>query len=416
MASVEGLAAKDTPDVVVVETTGVESGGGAVGRLEDGRTVFVRGALPGERVAADVLEQRPRYAVAAVRDVLTASPDRVTPPCRSVAAGCGGCDLQHAALRAQHSMKVAVVSDALRRIGKVTAIPPIRVVEMADLAFRTTVRAVARSDGSLGFRHARSHDWVAAPQCLVAHPIAARILGGARFPGASEVTIRIGARTGEALAVVDPAVGDVLLPPEIDPTTITVVGTADAASAFLHEEAAGRRWRISGRSFFQSRPDGAEALVTQVREALRELAGTPRRLVDLCAGVGLFAATVDAREVVAVEANRAAAADARHNLADLRERVKVIATSIERWRPSPADAVIADPPRSGLRRVGVERIVATGAAVVVLVSCDAGSFGRDAGLLTAAGYRLDRVTLVDMFPHTHHVEVVAGFVADQRST
>jgi len=78
--------------------------------------------------------------------------------------------------------------------------------------------------------------------------------------------------------------------------------------------------------------------------------------------------------------------------------------------------VVADPPRSGLRRHGVERVVATGAGVVVLVSCDSGSFGRDAGLLVDAGFRLERVVLVDLFPHSHHVEVVSAFLGPQRST
>jgi len=87
----------------------------------------------------------------------------------------------------------------------------------------------------------------------------------------------------------------------------------------------------------------------------------------------------------------------------------VVRSAIERWRPSPADVVVADPPRTGLRRDGVKRVGATGAEVVVLVSCDAGSLGRDAGLLAEAGYRLDRVTLVDLFPHSHHVEVVSRF-------
>lgn len=295
-------------------------------------------------------------------------------------------------------MKAQVLADALARIAKLDETPPIRVVDLPTTEYRTTVRAAVDPDGRLGFRHARSHEVVAAAGCLVAHPTIADLLATERFPGAEEVTIRVGARTGELLVVAHQ--GD----------------ATDSAAAPLHEEVAGRRWRISAESFFQGRVDGAEALVAEVRAAVQELAGTPDTLVDLCSGVGLFAGTVEAARVVAVEANHAAIADARHNLAELGDRARLVALPVERWRPSPADVVIADPPRRGLRRVGVERVAATGAGVVVLVSCDSGSFGRDVGLLVAAGYTLERVVLIDMFPHTHHVEVVSAFVRSQLTT
>lgn len=401
---------------VVLDTAGAEAEGGSVGRLPDGRVVFVRGALPDERVSATVVDQRGRFAFAEATEVIVTSPSRVEPVCPSVAEGCGGCDLQHASVELQRSMKLQVLNDAIRRIGRIPEPPEIEVVELPVSGFRTTVRAAVDDGGRLGYRHGRSHELVAAPACLIAHPLAAELLAGARFPGADEVTIRVGERTGEVLVVVDPGVGRVVLPPGWSDDDIGLVGAADASSSFIHEVVADRRWRISGASFFQSRRDGAEALVAAVRSAVEDLAGRPRRLVDLYAGVGLFAATVGADNVVAVEASRASISDARHNLADLGDRARCLAVPVERWRPSPADVVVADPPRAGLRRHGVERVVATGAGVVVLVSCDSGSFGRDAGLLVDAGFRLERVVLVDMFPHSHHVEVVSAFLGPQRST
>ena len=92
------------------------------------------------------------------------------------------------------------------------------------------------------------------------------------------------------------------------------------------------------------------------------------------------------------------------------EVVRTVRSTIERWTPEPADVVVADPPRAGLAAAGVEQVVATGAATVVLVSCDAASLGRDAGLLVAAGYRLERSRVLDLFPQTSHVEVVSRFV------
>ena len=131
-------------------------------------------------------------------------------------------------------------------------------------------------------------------------------------------------------------------------------------------------------------------------------------MVDLYGGVGLFAACLGAgMHVSLVESSRSSVADARHNLSDL--DAKVIRVPAGRWRPDPADIVVADPPRAGLGADVVRRIAATNAARVVLVGCDAAGFGRDAGLLRDAGYELRSTTLVDLFPHTPHVELVGRF-------
>jgi 23S rRNA (uracil1939-C5)-methyltransferase len=192
-----------------------------------------------------------------------------------------------------------------------------------------------------------------------------------------------------------------------------LVGAADldrGHRAWIHDVVVGRRWRISARSFFQSRPDGAEGLVDAVVAGIAPT--EPRRVADLYAGVGLFAgalhdrlATAPARTEV-VEANRGAVADARVNLADL-QGVRVVAVDVRRWRPSAVDAVVADPSRHGLGADAVRRIAATGAVTLALVSCDPAALGRDAGLLAAAGYDLRALRMIDLFPHTPHVEVVS---------
>jgi tRNA/tmRNA/rRNA uracil-C5-methylase (TrmA/RlmC/RlmD family) len=132
------------------------------------------------------------------------------------------------------------------------------------------------------------------------------------------------------------------------------------------------------------------------------------RLVDLYGGVGLFAATVGrGANVELVEASASSAADARVNLRD--RGARVVRSDVARWRARPADVVVADPPRAGLGPDGVRAVRATRAPRLVLVSCDAGALGRDAGLLAGAGYRLVASTVVDAFPHTPHVEVVSRF-------
>lgn len=391
-----------------VFTTGVAVGGAAIARDDEGRVVFVEGALVGERVVAEVFESKRSFRRARVVELVEPSAGRIEPRCAEVANGCGGCDMPHAGRAAQHDMKAAMVEDSLRRLGRLVDLPEVvHGPDLADQGFRTTVRA-AVVGGRAALRRRRSHDLVAVSSCRVAHPAVEELLVAGRFGDAGEVTLRVGARTGERLVVTD---GD----PDsaVVPADVVVVGP-DADAAY-HEEVRGHRFRISPRSFFQTRADGADALVDEVSAAVDATLGAgphhDRVLVDLCCGVGLFGATVGARfgRVVAVESNRSAIADAGVNLAHLGDRVTTVASTFERWEPVPADVVVADPSRAGLAGTGVDRVVATGAATVVLVSCDAGSLGRDAGLLTAAGYTLERVTLVDLFPDTAHVEVVSRF-------
>jgi tRNA/tmRNA/rRNA uracil-C5-methylase (TrmA/RlmC/RlmD family) len=199
------------------------------------------------------------------------------------------------------------------------------------------------------------------------------------------------------------------------PEGVQVVGADELAGghrAWFHEVVSDRKWRISAESFFQGRPDGAEALVETVVAALGEAVVPGAAVVDLYSGVGLFAGVLGQRtggRVVAVESNRSAVADARINLADLGS-ARIVRSDVRRWGPSAADIVVADPSRHGLGAEVVPRIGATGARALVLVSCDPGALGRDAGLLAGAGWQLGSVRLVDLFPHTAHIEVVTGWI------
>jgi 23S rRNA (uracil1939-C5)-methyltransferase len=312
-----------------------------------------------------------------------------------VGAGCGGCTWQHLAPDGQVAAKVAVVTEALARTGGlpdavVTAGPG-----LPPWAFRTTLRLGVRG-GRAGFRRHASHELVPVDHCLVAHPRLDDLLRAGRFPGATEVTARCSAATGARLVLVDPpsAVPDV--PADV----------ATHPDAHLVEEVAGVRFRISARSFFQTRPDGAAALVAAVgRSTEGAVAGGV--LADLYAGVGLFGATVGAAasRVMAVEVAPSSVADARVNL----PHAVVVARSVEEWRAEPADSVVADPPRAGLGREAARVVAATGAGRLGLVSCDPVSLARDAALLRAHGFRHVWSEVVDLFPHTPHVEVVTRF-------
>jgi 23S rRNA (uracil1939-C5)-methyltransferase len=309
-----------------------------------------------------------------------------------------------------------MVLDALRRAGGIEPPTPGPGASLPSTGWRTTVRAAVDDDGRAAFREHRSHDTVSlAGGCLVAHPLVDEVLRAGHFPSpVREVIIRVGAATGERLVVARPAAAGAQVPPDT-----LLVGTDELAAgrrAWIHEMVAGRRWRISAESFFQGRPDGAEALVTAVGAAVGDALVPGGRLVDLYGGVGLFAGALGAGgdgRVVVVETNRSALADARVNLADLPD-ARIVGADVRRWRPSAADVVVADPSRQGLGEPAVGRIDATGATVLALVSCDVAALGRDAGLLAAGGWHLESLTLVDLFPHTPHVEVVTGWKRGER--
>jgi 23S rRNA (uracil1939-C5)-methyltransferase len=402
-----------------VRITAVAAGGAGIAREPSGRVLFVEGALPGELVVAELTAERRDHARAVAVEVVEPAPGRVTPPCPWVAAGCGGCGWQHVSPAVQRELKSQVVADALRRLSGVTDPAAGSGPVLATAGYRTTLRGVADEEGRFALRAHRSHDLVAVPTCLVAHPLVAEVLAEGRFPPAAGVTVRVGARTGERLVVVDgPGTGPQGGADEarvVVPEGVRVVAGAELAAgrrAWLHEEVAGVRLRVSARSFFQAGPEAAEALVAAVADAAGPL-GPDDRVADLYGGVGLFAATVGrGARTVLVEASAAATADARINLRGTDRPARVVRSDVARWRPRRMDLVIADPPRVGLGRGGARTVAGTHARRVMLVSCDAGSLGRDVALLRAAGYRWVSSTLVDAFPHTPHVEVVTRLDRD----
>ena len=400
-------------DGVEIDVVSVAAGGDGIGRLADGRVVFCEGALPGERVMARISEHRRDFARAQLAEVLQPSAWRVEPPCPHVRRGCGGCTWQHVAPEAQARLKVGIVADALRRLAH---LPDVEVRPAAATlpvpGYRTSLLLAVGPDGRPAYRRRHGHDLVTVDSCLVAHPRLAELVAGGRFPGARQVGLRVGARTGDRLASPDRAAERAVVP---EGTTVDRHGA-------IHEQVGGRRWRISARSFFQPGPEAAEALVDAVAAAA---GGDGRRgchLVDLYAGVGLLGGCLadrwGAASLTAVESHPAASADAARNLADLDAAVCVgeVAEVCGRGLPvggggRPPDLVVADPARSGLGRSAAASVAGLGAPVVVLVSCDPASLARDAGLLAGAGYRLERVEVVDLFPATFHTEAVARFVA-----
>lgn len=410
---------------------GVAAGGDGLARLPDGRVLFVEGAMPGETVEVAVVDSRRDHAKGRVVEVVAASPSRITPVCPHVGEGCGGCGWAHVDPGAQIDMAHGVVTDALRRIGHLGQTPPFLPPRRVDSAgYRTTVTMGVTADGHLAYHRRHAADVVPVGDCRVAHPLVSDLIDAVTAPGWGTVTLRVGLAGGRRLVVVDPAparagrggrgvrvsgagrggrasgagrggrVGA--------PADAVVVRPGDGGA--IDEEVGGRWWRISARSFFQAGPQGAELLVEAVDAAVGSALGAGDHLVDAYSGVGLLGGVLAARRrarLTAIESDRSAVFDARHNLADL--DATVVAGEVGAWAPEAADVVVADPARPGLGRPGVGVLAGTGAQRLVLVSCDPASLGRDTVLLGDAGYRLATVQIVGLFPDTVHIETVSCF-------
>ncbi len=378
-------------------------GGAALARDVNGRVVFVSGAIAGETVRVTYRTKKKDFAVADVAEVLHASPSRVAEVCEAWNRGCGGCDWMHIEPQAQLRFKTEMVREALTRTSKLENPTVVAGGAIAPWGYRTTVRVGVHPSGRVGFRSRRSHELVLTDACPVAHPRINDMLESVTADRTEEVTLRVGVANDELAAWADTG-GEIFG---------LGAGITHGLHAVVHEDVNGHRFMVSAGSFFQSSPEAAELLIAAVGRAAFGMKLDACSVVDAYGGVGLFAATVarHAHHVVLVEASPSACADARHNLALQRGdgRCEVIECRVEDWEPTAADLVIADPARSGLDRLAVERLIATNAARIVLVSCDAGSMARDTRLLVERGYAHQTTEVFDVFPNTSHIEAVTRF-------
>jgi len=428
---------KAMSQIVELDLDAIAHGGEAIGRY-DGKAIFVPYAIPGERVRAEIVEERERWARARLLEVLDPSPDRVEPPCPYFGHDkCGGCQWQHIAYERQAEFKQKIVTDQLRRLGRILAPRVADIVVMAGgeaearsaespipnpqylaYGYRNHAQFVLTPEGSLGYRRAGSHDVIAVDRCLLLDERlddlhAALDLAGA---GVTGVSLRVGVNTGDVMILFETA-GDEQ--PEIEinlPAAcalLTPRGTEPLiGEPWLFEDVSGRRYRVSAESFFQVNTVGAAALVEIVAAYADPQPADV--LLDAYCGVGLFALALadSVGEVIGVESSPSACEDFAFNAGD-RMNVSLHEGAVEEVLPAlrseglHADLVVLDPPRSGAGPEVIRELAALGPRRIVYVSCDPATLARDAVHLAQAGYRLVEAQPVDMFPQTYHVETVA---------
>ncbi|HEX2130813.1 MAG TPA: class I SAM-dependent RNA methyltransferase [Actinophytocola sp.] len=366
----------------------VAHGGHCVARHE-GRVVFVRHTLPGERVVVAVTEDRGgSFCRADAVSVLAASPARVPAPCPFSGPGrCGGCDWQHVAPAEQRALKAAVVSEQLSRLAGLTV--PVEVEELpgGPLSWRTRARLTVDHRGRPGFLAHRSHRVVPVDSCAIAAPGTVDEVVTRSWPPESSLTVAVDSTAH----------------------THVVENTRVVHGGEPVEFAARRHWRVAPDGFWQTHPDAADVYA----EVVAEWSGARPGDVawDLYSGVGLFASVLAAQvgptgRVLAVESVKPAAALARQNLADL-PQVEVVTARVERTPLPPARIVVLDPPRKGAGRPVVDTIASTTPDRVIYVACDPAALARDLATFATHGYTLTHLRAFDAYPMTHHVECMA---------
>jgi len=374
-----------------VEELAIESlaaGGAGVGRAADGRVVFVPDTAPGDRVRVRLVARHRRHAEGRLEELLVPGPARVEPPC-PVFGTCGGCAWQHLAYPAQLEAKAGILRDALARIGGLTPPRELRIVPSpAPYAYRRRARVLVRG-GRTGFRRRRSNELCATARCPVLVPALEEALAelAAEAPPDGEWELLAG--EGEARR-----------------------SAPGRRGAPLAVRAGGDLLRVSPGVFVQSNGP----LLDPLLEAVHTAAGRGRTALELYAGAGFLTLGLARRfeRVVAVEAHAAAARDLGENcraagLANVeirRARVEA-ALAAPGDLPQAPDALVLDPPRSGLGRGGAEALAGLRPGRIVLLSCAPATLARDLGALARSGYFLSRIEGFDLFPQTPHLEALA---------
>jgi tRNA/tmRNA/rRNA uracil-C5-methylase (TrmA/RlmC/RlmD family) len=388
----------------VVDVGPVAHGGHCVARIE-GRVVFVRHALPGERVRVTITEGEDvsRFLRGDAVEIFTASPHRVERPCPYAGPDrCGGCDFQHASLAYQRDLKTAVVREQFSRLARIdvdVTVEPLPGDE-DGLRWRSRVEFAVDDEGRAGLRKHRSHDIVPVEDCLIADR---------RIVESGVLDIPWTGYSGvDAIAPDDPqGVVLVAFPGGLEQSVGQRVETSHWSGDF----------RVDARGFWQVHPGAAPTFVSHVLDSLAPQPG--ERVLDLYAGAGLFAAALadavgPSGSVLAVEGGRRAVGHGAGNTAS-RPWVEWRQGRVDRViRPLVgqqihADLLVLDPPRTGAGRDVCRDIAALTPRAIAYVACDPAALARDTAYLQSAGYRLASLRAFDAFPMTHHVECIAVF-------
>jgi 23S rRNA (uracil1939-C5)-methyltransferase len=398
-----------------VHVSGIAHGGDALARYE-GKVMFIPYALPGEEVLVELTEERASYSRARVVEIITPSPDRVEPRCPHYGT-CGGCQWQHIAYERQAALREEVLRSQLGRIAHLSSVLVRPTLLASDpWCYRNHVQLHLDEGGKLGFMGTDGRTVVPITECHIMHALLWDAFVGLEidFPELETVSLRAGIATGEQLVILESA-GALAPAIEVDVPISCVLLLADGTpvtyvgNSYVTERVASRSLRVSATSFFQTNTSQAEQLVHAVEEYLDPQGS--ECLLDLYCGVGTLGLALAGKvsEVIGIDSNEAAIADANFN-AEGMNNVTLIEGDAGEALPSikqPVDLAILDPPRQGASSECLAALTTLTVPRIIYVSCDPATLARDVGRLEQSGYQLVEVQPIDMFPQTYHVEAVA---------
>lgn len=374
-----------------------------IGFDEDGLTVFVPRTAPGDLVRARVTRRQGKVLHAAIEELLEPSPIRIEPKVADYDQS-GGLDLQHVGYADQLAIKAGMIQDSLRRIAKLDPVPEVEVVPSeTEWGYRSRAEfQIDHASGAVGYFAPGSHRVVDVEESPVLTSNTQALLTTLRDDFKSGLV----PKTAREYRAVTGDVGSVL------------EQTAASKSRPLLREVGGETFRYSGECFFQANIPIAEALLAEVVRIAGEAIGADGRegiVLDLYCGVGLFTLPLARKfkRVVGVESFKPAVAFAEENAGNAGlKNTRIVTAPVEHWLAgdrSPLGRValaVFDPPRTGAGPQAIANLAKLKPAHVAAVSCDPATFSRDIRGLMDAGYEVISVKGFDMFPQTHHVEIV----------
>jgi len=385
-------------DIFETEIEKVAHGGHFIARHE-GAVFFIRHGIPGEKCRVVITSTGSSFNRGDVIEVLSPSPDRVSPPCSYAHRdGCGGCDFQHISMARQRQLKSDVITEQFARIAKMDL--RIEVEEVSpSLHWRTRAIATTNSVGRLGFYGARSHNVVPIDDCIIMVP-------DMKMP-------ELAARSWKSDVRIEIAVSS-MKERNIALATKESKARLTEGNRTLHEEVMGKHLEVSQDSFWQSNASAPATLTRAVLDYAELRNGD--HVLDLYGGVGLFTSVmvdivgIDGA-IDLIEGSKSATGDATRNFAK-NPNVNIATGDVAHHLPriTSADVVVLDPPREGAGKIVVSEIVRLRPRRVVYVACDPAALARDTGYFLEKGYTLSTIRAFDLFPMTHHIECVALFL------
>jgi 23S rRNA (uracil1939-C5)-methyltransferase len=397
-------------DRIELQLNSMAHGGSAVGRHE-GRAIFVPYAIPGETITAEITEDKGRFATALPVEIIESSPSRVTPRCKHFGIGkCGGCHWQHIDYPAQLAFKQQIVADQMKRLGGFAdALVHPTIPSPTPWAYRSHVTFHITLERQPGYIATDDRTILPIEECHIIRPELVEMFERLKTEGAERadrLRIQVGTESDDRAQA-----GSMGSKVNADSPTDLDALAGGRGEGVVHYTIKGRKFVCTAGSFFQVNLPQAETLVDLVLERLN-LSGT-ERVLDLYAGVGLFTLFLAerAKSVTMIEVAGSSVEDAHVNLASFNnvEIAEGLVENVLLRLKKRFDAVVIDPPRSGMKGKALEAMLKATPRKIVYVSCDPATLARDAKLITAGGYRLIDVQPVDMFPQTYHIEAVAAF-------